>query len=369
MKLTIDQKQFQNALEALITVIPDKPTHPILSGFLLAAGDNVKLTATNLETRVELEVETEVEESGASVIPCKVLLDLVKQMKGIISISKDGDTAVVSSKNASYKLRTWNEEDFPKSWDLTLKEAVPVDHNFGQKIDDVRFAVACDPSKHFLTGVHVKVFNGGFYEIAAIDGHRMAIHRSEYEKPDHELTIPASGAASLTTLVKKLGTPENFELQIAENTLVVCSGKNRFFQRLILDNGKDNYAPYRQLISGYEFKTTVVVDKAALVEALERIAVVVDTQKKFVKLSTFDHHINITVVASTVGEAVEEISADCNKEGVFGFDAKYLAEVKRFSGKTVTIKMTEFQDKTQMCAVASDNADDFQYILALSIVK
>lgn len=52
MKFTIDQKAFQNALEALITVIPDKPTQPILSGVFLDVGENVELAATNLETRV-----------------------------------------------------------------------------------------------------------------------------------------------------------------------------------------------------------------------------------------------------------------------------------------------------------------------------
>ena len=364
MKFTIDQKAFQNALEALITVIPDKPTQPILSGVFLDVGENVELAATNLETRVELEVETEVEESGTAVIPCKVLLGLIKQMTGVISVSTEEDTVVVSSKNASYKLRTWNEENFPQSWDLTIKEAVAVDHNFVQKIDDVRFAVASDPSKHFLTGVHVKVFNGGFYEVAGVDGHRMAIHRSEYDSPNHELTIPASGAVTLTTLVKKLGTPEKFELQIAENTLVVCSGQNRFLQRLILDNGEDNYPPYRQLIAGYKFSTEIVIDKALLVEALERIAVVVDTQKKFVKILTFNHQIKITISSSTVGEAVEQISADCTNEGLFGFDAKYLAEIKRFSGQTVTIKLN-----SEICIATSDNPNDFQYLVALSRVS
>ena len=81
MKLTIGQEEFITGLLSVQNVVSTRTTLPILSNVLLvAAGDRLTLTATDLDVTISKKVDAKVEKEGSFTIPVKKLLSIAREV-------------------------------------------------------------------------------------------------------------------------------------------------------------------------------------------------------------------------------------------------------------------------------------------------
>src|SRR5690606_24784377 len=127
------------------------------------------------------------------------------------------------------------------------------------------------------------------------------------------------------------------EIEVArsENHLGFREGGTHVFTRLI----EGPYPNYEQVIPRDNDKIAIA-DKAALTQALRRMAVVASEQTHRVRLSFRPGLVRFTVETPDLGEAQEELEIDYTGEPLdIGFNAAYLLEVLRYMPSD-TVRLT-----------------------------
>ena len=77
MKFTVEREKFLKALQRVNNIVSTRSMLPILSNVLISAeGSQLKLTATDLEIRIDTAVDAVVTEPGVTTLPAKKLLAL-----------------------------------------------------------------------------------------------------------------------------------------------------------------------------------------------------------------------------------------------------------------------------------------------------
>src|SRR5437899_2912511 len=77
MRLRCDSVELAAALGVVARAIPARTALPVLGTVLLEAGDDLVLSATNLELGIRRHLEADVEVEGALAVPGRLLTDFV----------------------------------------------------------------------------------------------------------------------------------------------------------------------------------------------------------------------------------------------------------------------------------------------------
>src|SRR6202167_5882566 len=148
-------KKFDLLEELLLTqgVVERKTTIPILSNLLCEAkGNQLTITATDLELSVRTSCEAKVKKEGAGTIPAKKLLELVRLLpEGEIQfrLLEKHWTEIVSHRK-KYKVVGMAKETFPALPDMPhtmVKISAPVSESL---IGKTKFAISIEQSRYTL---------------------------------------------------------------------------------------------------------------------------------------------------------------------------------------------------------------------------
>src|SRR5512141_3029754 len=106
MKFTITRDNLQQGLASVAASIPTRTTLPVLSNILIEAVSNgVRMSGTDLDIAVSLQVAADVEEEGALTVPAKKLQELARELpENPVRISTKGDRFELACGRASFRL-------------------------------------------------------------------------------------------------------------------------------------------------------------------------------------------------------------------------------------------------------------------------
>lgn len=328
MRFTITRENLHQGLAAVSATIPTRTTLPVLSNLLLeATADGVRLSGTDLDIAVSLEVPAEVEEEGALTVPARKLQELARELpEAPAKVTTKGERLELSCGRASFKLNGMPRDEFPTFPTVDFGESWKVDGSLLQRlIRQTSFAVSTEESRPILNGV---LWQLGEREMrmVATNGHRLAM-----------IKVPgqASGGAASDLIVppkalnqvERLFKPED-EIEVArsENHLGFRHGGTQVYTRLI----EGPYPNYEQVIPKDNDKQAIA-EKDSLSQALRRMAVVASEQTHRVRLSFAPGALRLSVETPDLGEAHEEMEVQYQGEALeIGFNANYLLEVLRY---------------------------------------
>src|SRR5207302_3694344 len=120
---------------------------------------------------------------------------------------------------ATYRLNTYNAEDFPRLPDLASLATFSVDREaLLDTVGRVARSASRDESRPVLTGILAR-FEGGKLIMAATDSYRLAVKETQLpgQAPELEAIIPAR---ALTELARITGDATELELGVHENQVV-----------------------------------------------------------------------------------------------------------------------------------------------------
>jgi len=337
MRFTITRENLQHGLAAVGASIPTRTTLPVLSNILIEAdGEGARMSGTDLDIAVSLRVPADVEEPGALTVPAKKLQELARELpEQPARVSTKGDRLELACGRATFRLNGMPKDEFPtfpsvdfsKSWRVSGK----VLH---QLIHHTAYAVSTEESRPILNGM---LWQLGEREMrmVATNGHRlarMAVPTTGPTPPATDLIVPPKAMAQVQRL---FGETSEIEVARSENHLGFREGGTQVFTRLI----EGPYPNYEQVIPRDNDKIAIA-DKAALTQALRRMAVVASEQTHRVRLSFRPGLVRFTVETPDLGEAQEELEIDYTGEPLdIGFNAAYLLEVLRYMPSD-TVRLT-----------------------------
>ena len=305
MKFTIERATFLDALQKVQNVVPARSTLQILSNALLVAENgSLTLTTTDLDISVRCKVEAVVEEAGATTLPIRRLVSIVRELsESSIDVEvDDSDTATVQCGSSFFKIVGLPKRDFPPVPGADGTVFFRIDSGvFLEMLRKTSYAVSTDETRRVLTGVLLS-FRDGKLTTVATDGRRLALVEHEIEFPpetERDIVLPAKSVAELMHVLRDEG-----DLRIyTQKTQAVFELGDTMLSTKLIDGA---YPNYRQVIPA-NFDERVVISREELLQALRRVSVVT-TDKSNATTLTFAENI-LTIVTKTpeVGEARETI--------------------------------------------------------------
>ena len=347
MKFIIDQAIFNRALVTVSKAVSSRPSRPILGNVMLTADDShVTLVGFDEALSIESRIDAQVETSGSTTFPAKLLGDIISRLQGELGIEVHDDTATITAGKGRYEIRGLPADDYPSMPTIDSDSVeLPSEVLLGG-LRGTLFAASTDETKQVLTGVHIAVSDEGI-ELAATDGHRLAIVSSPdtWDGEPIAVTVPTK---ALREVEKMLATSKSVKVSI-DNTQVQFIGDGQTITTRLLQG---QYPNYRQLLPK-EFARQVTVSRRDLIEALERIAVLASQKNDIVKLAIEGLSIDIFCEATEVGSGRESVMATIDGEPLeIAFNVRYLLDVlKSFSSHEVVMNLNAATTPVVLCPV------------------
>ena len=133
MKFSAARDVLLKPLQAVIGVVERRQTMPILSNVLLVAkGNDLAVTATDLEVELVAQAEVSVEARGEITVSGRKLLDICRALPegSEVDVSVSGEKVVVRSGRSKFSLATLPAAEFPTVEDIKAGQTVTVDRRF-----------------------------------------------------------------------------------------------------------------------------------------------------------------------------------------------------------------------------------------------
>ncbi len=325
MRCQIEAKELGGLLDAARPFLSKNNVMPVLEHFRLEVREErLYCSATDLQMGVTVSAAATVPPGaeGAVLVPGKLFLQLVGSFPSgtLVELETSGNTCTVICGKSRAELTVMKEEQYP---------APPE-----QEKDSLSFSVPADAFKNALKEVLVAAgeqnwnavlfdFDGEALHLVSTDSHRLALYERLAEikcEPRKAMLL----AESLEALAKILPDGQAVEVLIGPSLAYFTCGSVQVFTRLL----NQPFPPYRQVLPA-ETRAGLVIDRRAFIDALERVALLVDTSQK-VRYCVLSLNGSVTLEASSdTGNAHELLSAESEGEIKIAFNPSYFAKILR----------------------------------------
>lgn len=310
--ISVEARTFADALKRVKPALPRVPTNPVLNGVRVdVAGDRMTVTATDLD----LTIETTVPCSGdglSVVVKPTFLTEFAGRASGVLALELVDGELVVESAGASIAQRVLPTSEWPR-FERILGEPVVLKPAVLDAIRKVVHAasVAVDEKRALLKCV---AFDGT--TVVACDSYRLAAFDTGEELP--EAFVPAS-------LWRAVDVDEPVTMTSDGHRARFDAGATAWSMRLI----PGPYVAWRQLLP-VDPPHSIVVDRAALLDALETVRPMALTakEKPTVRLDADeDGALKVSCARQDIGLVEHRLACGSDQPVTLGFDVKFLADL------------------------------------------
>ena len=360
MRISIARSELLDALTVVSKGMSSRSTLPILSGILLVAeGETVSLQATDLEVSVRHSTAAMVDQAGQTVIPGKLLGDIVRTLpEAAVALEKDGDVVVVKCQHSSFTLKTLNPADFPKFPEVAVDKQVSLPAQLlGSMVKKVSKAVSRDETRAILTGVRLMI-EGPAVRMVATDSYRLATCEVVLaEQPAEEMDVVIPGRA-LEEVTRIASSTDTVTLGTSDNQIVFGFGETTFVTRRI----EGSFPNWKQLIPK-ECETSVVLDTEEFLSAVKRVSLMaLHNSPLRLSVSVDDQTLSLSATTQDVGDASEDVMVKAEGKDVeIAFNHTFLVDgLVSTTADTVTV---EIQNSLKPGIMKSGGEEEFLYLL------
>jgi DNA polymerase III subunit beta len=364
VKLRAERDEFADAVSWATRTVGARVTLPALSGVLLEAADG-RLTcrATDLEVAAEISLPVQIDAPGKVLLPGRLLAQLVARFPAApVELTADGDRVEITCGRARFQVRPMQAEDFPP----LAAPAEDAPHGvvkadaFARLVSQVARAASSDEGRPVLTGVQLEAAEGRL-SAAATDSYRLAVRSLAWEEAlEGSALVPARSLSEAAKAASEVGGSVTVVLEDGQASFLL--GDRRLTTKLI----EGTFPNFRALLPD-AFETSVVVDRAELVEALQRVSIVAMGQSNTPVTLTFeDGSVHLQASNSEMGDAAEQLPAEIEGEGLtIAFNPTFLlAGLDATGTERIRIELRDGLKPAVLRPEAADGpTDDLTYLL------
>jgi len=364
MEIRIEKEVLLKAISRVQGILEKRSHMPILSTVLLTAkGDELEISATDLEISFQNSYQAEIIKPGSITISGKKLLDITRETnsKNIYISEKDNHWIYISDNNAHYNLSSLPADEFPVL--LEPEETVFIEIDcaiLSEMINKTIYSVTIEDSGFKLSGVFMEKINKDgqiFIRMTATDGHRLSLVDKKVEgvekiEMEGGVMIPKKGLTELNKLTLEDG---NILFGLKQNNLVVKKGKILIIVRLL----DTKFPDYKSIIpSKEESGKNILVKKNALLEAMRRMMIIKGEQYQGVKMSIGTDYLELISVNPDLGNVEEKIEIKYNGEKIdIGFNPKYFIDTLQSMESDMVL--LNIKNQASPCLIKGDQDEGF----------
>jgi DNA polymerase-3 subunit beta len=354
VKFRCERDVLVEALSSASRATSGRERLPVLAGARLeVTGDELRITATDLDLTIEVVATVAGVADGVAVIPAKLAADIVRALEpGAVTIEADADQAKIASGRSQFAVRVLAADEFPASPAAVASDAVTVaSSELADALRQVVRAASSDEARPILTGVLLQATAEGV-QLIATDSYRLAVRQLpglHVVRGEQKVLIPSRALAELQRV---LGAAAEAEVRLGTTEASFQVGGVKLTTRLI----EGEFPNVLNLVpASYPNKLTVHRD--ALLDAVKRVKLLVRDQTTPVRMSLRADGVELTVTNPAEGTATEDVEAKYEgADMTVAFNPQYLTEgIEAIGGDELTLETQDALKASTMRGVGNDN--------------
>jgi DNA polymerase III subunit beta len=364
MEFSVNRDSLLRELNLTQGVVERKTTIPILANLLCEAkGDQLTLTATDLELSIRTACAAKVKKEGAGTVPAKKLIELVRLLpdEEISFKLLENHWMQIVGDRRSYKLVGLSKENFPAlpafpSALARIPAAVIAD-----AIRKTAFAISMEESRYTLNGA-LLVLKPESLVMVATDGHRLALVETEHKfqgvSNEVRVLVPKKAMAEIERLAAEEDDEADFEFAQDDSHLFFARGR-----RLLASRKLTGQFPNYEAVLPRDNNKAVVLDRNLLADTLRRVAQLADQRSRAVKFALAAEGVELSASSPDYGEAREAIEVGYKGEPLsIGFNAGYLLDFLSAAAEgPISIELKDEQSAGQLRPLGGEGETSGRY--------
>lgn len=341
MKFVISTQELNYLINKIQNVVPQKPTIPILTNFLIEAGnDELVLTATDLTVGIRCNTEVKILEEGATTLPAKRLAQLVRELTTAnveISSNSHEITTLVAG-TSRFKLNGMSKEEYPALPDLSHA------HTFHIQQKDLKdllyrtsFAVSKEDNRYVLTGVLMHIANRQATFVGT-DGKRLARSHISIEIDPTFTSQSIIPLKAVEEILKNLTEEGEAKISLMPDKVTVQANQTVLLTKLLAGD----YPDINRVIPENS-EIVVSLHREELITLLRQISLFTADNNHSVRFTFTDGELKLTANTLDIGEG--HVGMPVNYHGhklEIAFNPGFFIDILRHcKEETVTLGLTD----------------------------
>ena len=350
-------------LTRVAAVVEKKQTLPILGNILLQLKPCVlSVTGSDSEVQLQSDIAFDYEgETQAITVTGRKLVDICRVLPAdaMLNLKLEGAKLVIKSGKSRFSLATLPAEEFP------LMEQKPADIEFEipqillkHLLAKTYFSMAQQDVRYYLNSSLLDL-NDQQLTCVATDGHRLSCCRQMMPQAvagAKQLLIPRKGVLELQRLLQDTDEP----VQVAaSNATIKVIGEDFVFTSKLMDGKYPNY----QDVIPKARKIRLVVDRAELQRALQRVAILSHEKFRGVRWQFENNELHITAHNPEQEWGEEVIAVDYDGDPLhIDFNVAYVLDIlNAIDEPNVVLALSD--DQSSLLMEGEKQLDQSQYVV------
>lgn len=361
MQIKINREILLKPLNSVSSIVERRHTLPILSNLLLEAkNNNIKLTATDLEMQISLNVESKFNGELSTTISAKKLLDICRSLPEAVDIdmiSTDSRITVKAGKSR-FNLQTLPAADYPvMSKVVGSGIAIKISQiEFKRLLKQVEFAMAQQDIRYYLNGLLLEV-NENKLNLVGTDGHRLSFTSCKlnqtYDKTD--VILPRKTVVELIKLLNDSNDEVNIEITAGQVNFM-------FNEISLISKVIDGKFPDYHRVIPTAHQNIFSVNRVAVLNAMQRASILSNEKYRGIRMVLSANNLKLISTNTEQEEAEEELEIDYTKDAMdIGFNVTYLIDV--LSNTQQENINFSFADANSSCLITVPCDDNYKYVV------
>lgn len=327
MKFIVSSSYLLKQLQVLGGIINNNNTLPILDNFLFELnGNELKVSASDLETTIVSALKVESNEKGNVCIPARLLLDTLKTFpeQPLTFTVADNHTVEISSNSGKYALAYANGEDFPNAVELKDPSITVIQGDIlATAISKTIFAAGNDDLRPVMSGVFFQ-FSTESITFVATDAHKLVKYTREDVQATQtaEFIMPKKPLNLLKGILA--GSEENVAIEYNESNAKFIFDQTEMICRLI-----DGKYPNYEAVIPKENPNKLTIDRNQFLNSVRRVSIFSNKTTHQIRLKIAGAELNISAEdIDYSNKADERLTCDYQGDDIqIGFNSRFLTEM------------------------------------------
>lgn len=340
MKFRVERDVFADAVAWTARALPMRPSSPVLAGLLIDAGtiddaagsgEGLTLSTFDYETSARATLNADVSAEGRVLVSGRLLADICRALPNRpVDVELDGAKITLTCGSARFSLQTMPVEDYPTLPAMPEARGTVKSDLFAYAVGQAVTAAGRDDMLPVLTGVRLE-FEGSSIAMLATDRFRLAHRELEWSPGSTDITAAALVPAKvLADTAKSLTGGSEISIALSSSGsgegIIGFEGSAGGGVRRTTTRLLDGEFPKVRSLFPSEHLTVARVDKAVLVDAVKRVALVAE-RNTAVQLAFSDSTLTLDAGSGEEAMASEAIEATITGDDLTtGFNPQFLLD-------------------------------------------
>ncbi len=367
MKITCSQSELSKGVKTVLNAVPGRTTMAILECILIdATGDQIKLTANDMEIGIESIIEGTIEEKGLMAIDARFFGQIINKCpdNDVTIYCDDKYHTFITCDTMNLNITGMPGEDYPKIPVIPRNEPVIISQfTLKELIRQTTFTISeANANNKMMTGELMEI-NGDNLKMVALDKYRISIRNIKLKEsyPNKKVVVPGKALNEIAKILNG-GTEDMVEVFFTDNHIIFEFDNTTIVSRLI----EGEFINIEHMISN-DYETKVKVNKKRLYDKIDRLTPMLFKDAEYkpfimdIKENVIDLRMN-----TTVGAMKEQV--DITKDGkdlVIGFNSKlFIDALKVIDEEEVNLYMVNHRSP---CFIKDEEGSFIYVILPVNI--